>query len=122
MTVNASKLLRQAKVLDRVAELQGFGAAAVEVTVASILADLAEDRALARELGMVSVAVAASMGRAKVAGLIVERKELGDPGDFSRMNANELREHIAKEATELGLGDLTLATLAASPAPGGKPH
>jgi hypothetical protein len=45
----------------------------VEVTVASLINDLEEDRKLARELGQASAAVAANTLKAKLAGRLVER-------------------------------------------------
>jgi phage terminase small subunit len=69
----------------------------------AILDELKEARDLALKLEQPNVMVSASMGRAKVAGLIIERSEQGKPGDFSAMSKDELREHIRREAEELGL-------------------
>lgn len=39
----------------------------------------------------------------KELGMFVDRKEVGKPGDFESMNADQLREYIRREAAELGL-------------------
>jgi phage terminase small subunit len=54
----------------------------------------------------------------KELGMFIERKEVGRPGDFENMNADQLREYIRREAEELGLG----ATSIAQPNGSGKPH
>jgi hypothetical protein len=41
------------------------------------------------------------MGKATVAGLIVERKEVGRPGEFENMSIDELREYIVRESQKL---------------------
>lgn len=40
----------------------------------------------------------------KELGMFVDRKEVGRPGDFESMNADQLREYIRRETAELGLG------------------
>jgi phage terminase small subunit len=54
----------------------------------------------------------------KELGMFIDRKEVGRPGDFENMNADQLREYIRREAEELGLG----ATPVAQPNGSGKPH
>ena len=51
-----------------------------------------EDRELARQLKQPSAATAATVAQAKLAGLIVDRKEVGQPGEFENMKAEELAE------------------------------
>ena len=45
----------------------------------------------------------ASMGKAKVFGLIIDRREIGDPGAFDNMTDEELVEQAKKRASALGL-------------------
>ena len=66
-----------------------------------LLADLAEDRALARETKQVSAAIQATQLSAKLVGLLIERKESGAPGDFS--NAQSPEDVLAIVRKELGL-------------------
>lgn len=95
--VNASKLLRLAKVRERIAELQDRGAIRAEVTVQSVLGELEEARKAAMSNGQTSAAVAATMGKAKIAGLIIDRRERGRPGEFEDMSDEQLAEFIARE-------------------------
>jgi hypothetical protein len=77
-------------------------AAKAEVTAAKILDELREAWALARDKGQPSAMVAASMGRAKVAGLIAEKKEVEQPGDFIKdMSGEELADFIRTEAADV---------------------
>ena len=73
--VNASRLLRHAQVQSRVRELQAAQAEASQITAERLLAELEEARSLALSLGQAGAAVAASMGRAKLCGLLVDRRE-----------------------------------------------
>jgi len=41
------------------------------------------------------------MGKATVAALVVERKEVGRPGEFENMSIDELREYIVRESQKL---------------------
>jgi hypothetical protein len=68
------------------------------------LAELEEARLLALCLDQPAAAVAASMGKAKVSGNIVQRHEHGKPGDFNHLNDEELKESlydVTKELAEL---------------------
>lgn len=58
---------------------------------------------LARQIQQPSAAVAAVMGQARLAGLIVDKKEVGAAGDFENMQAADLAKELVKEAAELGL-------------------
>jgi hypothetical protein len=61
--------------------------------------------------------VSAYMGRAKIAGLVVDRSETGKPGDFSDMTNQELYRYVLvqafetlkRAATEEGLSFVDLA-------------
>jgi hypothetical protein len=80
----------------RVAEIQYGGAA-------SVLAELETARLLALKLGQASAAVAATMGKAKILGLIIDRREVGEVGAFDHMTDDELVEEAKKRAAALGL-------------------
>lgn len=86
----ASRLLSNVDVQLRVSELQNRGAERAELTVEALLDELEEARTLAAELKQPAAMVAASMGKGKVAGLIIDKAEKGKPGDFDfgeRVNA-----------------------------------
>ena len=43
------------------------------------------------------------MGMAKLAGLIIDRREIGQPGEFDNMTDAELVAKAARDARELGI-------------------
>jgi hypothetical protein len=43
------------------------------------------------------------VGRAKVAGLVIDRKEVGAPNEFENMSTEELREFVMREAESLSI-------------------
>ncbi len=100
----ASRLLTDVKVKARIAELQERSAKRAEVTAESIIEELEQARALAIANNQSNAAVSASMGKAKVAGLIIEKQERGAPGDFSKMSDGELRDFIAGRVAGIGSG------------------
>jgi hypothetical protein len=85
----------------RIREIQAVGARKAEVTTESILAELEEARVLAMRLEQPNAAVAASMGKAKVAGKIVQRHEHGQPGAFAELNDEELQQAILEQTRKL---------------------
>lgn len=74
---NASRLTSNEKVQARVAEIQERGAIRAEVTVSTLLEELEAARiaALAAATPQSSAAVAASLGKAKLLGLITDKSE-----------------------------------------------
>ena len=83
-TINeaASRLLKDSKVVARLSTLRERAVKKTLVTVESIAAELDEARALAlsAEVSQPSAAISASMGKAKLYGLIIDKKLLGsDP-------------------------------------------
>lgn len=95
--VAASKLMRDAKVSLRLAELQAAAQKRNEITVDTITAMLREDRDLARDIQQPSAAVAAAMGLAKVHGLIIDRSKLS--GDPDNPVVTEIRRTIVDSKT-----------------------
>lgn len=87
---NACRLATNGNIAKRVAALKAKAAEKVIVTVADIAQQLDEDREFARELDSPSAAVSATMGKAKVLGLLEDRTKVditsaGKPlglGDF----------------------------------------
>jgi hypothetical protein len=100
---NCIRLKGNERVANRVAELQRRGAARAEVTIASLVEELDEARVIALKLGQASAAVAAIMGKAKITGQIVDRAEVGQPGEFSEMTEEELRRYIMSSLKTIGL-------------------
>jgi phage terminase small subunit len=73
---NAARLTKNDGVAARVAQLKSKAAEKVVVTVADIAQQLDEDREFARQLNQASAAVSASMGKAKVLGLLEDRAKV----------------------------------------------
>jgi hypothetical protein len=73
--VNASRLLKNAKILDRVRELQAEAAQEVKETIDKCVAELNEDRRDAKAQGQHSAAISAVMGKAKLLGLVTDKHE-----------------------------------------------
>lgn len=71
----ASRLSTNVNVQRRLAELQQRAAERTIVTVEDIAKQLDEDRQFARENGAAAAAVSATLGKAKVLGLIVDKAE-----------------------------------------------
>jgi hypothetical protein len=111
--VNACRLLAHANVKRRITELKKQMAARNRITVDSLVSELEEDRALARALGQPSAAVAAVQLKARLSGLLIDRKEQGAPGDFTALQTpDEVLAAVRRE-----LGDAAADMLSASLAP-----
>lgn len=72
--VSACKLLADVKIAQRVTELKADHVARHEVTVDTIRAMLLEDREFAREVESAGASVSATMGLAKLYGLLVDKQ------------------------------------------------
>lgn len=80
--VNASKLLADAKVALRVKDIQRKHVERHEITVDDLIRELDEARRLALDTEAPSAAVAATMGKGKLLGLVVDRNQMaGDPNN-----------------------------------------
>jgi len=79
---NACRLNADENIQARLAELQGEAAANAKVTVASICRELDEANAVAKAKGQAAAMVSAATLRAKLAGLMVDKVEVGGPGAF----------------------------------------
>ena len=83
------------------------------ITVDSLIDDLDADRDLARALEQPSAAIAATQLKARLSGLLIDRKEQGAPGDFTALqSADEVLAAVRRE-----LGDAAADLLSASLAP-----
>ena len=54
-------------------------------------------------LGQASAAVQCTMGKAKILGLIIDRREVGDAGAFDHLTDEQLMEEAKKRAELLGI-------------------
>jgi phage terminase small subunit len=99
--VEGKRLLKHPLITLRLQAAQERVAAKAEVTAAKILDELREAWALARDKGQPWAMVAASMGRAKVAGLVAEKKDVEQPNGFDDMSDEELAEFIRTNAADV---------------------
>jgi hypothetical protein len=76
---NAARLNAKEHIRSRVEQIQGRAAEKAAVTVKDIAAQLDEDRAFARQVGSAAASVSATMGKAKVLGLVIEKVEHAGP-------------------------------------------
>jgi phage terminase small subunit len=85
---NACRLTGNDKIKQRVAELQGKAAARVEITAAKLLADLEGIKQQAEKAKQFSAAARAAEIQAKLAGFMVEKREVTNVSaeiDFTRL-------------------------------------
>lgn len=96
---NASTLKAKQIIKDRVDEILGAAADEVICTVHDIARQLDDDRLFARENVAPSAAIAATMGKAKVLGLMVEKHEHtgkdGGPMETVDLTPTEIGRRIA---------------------------
>jgi phage terminase small subunit len=71
----ACKLLKSPKVSQRVNELKSLHRQRHEITVDDLVAELEEARAIAKDNGTPAAMVAATMGKGKLLGLVVDKNE-----------------------------------------------
>lgn len=80
-------------------------AKAADITADSIATELEEARALALREGQAAAAVSATATKAKLVGLMIDRKETGKPGDFDNWTEDQLREYLAAKPEDKGNQD-----------------
>ena len=68
-----------------------------------ILAEIEQARLMAIDLEMPGAAWQASMAKAKIRGLIIDRREVGETGAYDALTDDELVALAAKKARELGI-------------------
>ena len=104
---NASVLRAKQNISDRLAEILQESEKTVldqiEYTRDALLSELEEARKLALKRGQPSAAVQASMGKAKLLGLIIDRREVGDVGAFDSWTDEELVKEATRLARSLGI-------------------
>ena len=108
---NACRLIAKSNVKRRVDELRrGLGRRS-EVSATSLIEDLQADRRLAISLKRPGDAIKATMGVARIAGLLIEKREVGSPGGFDRAETlRQIAERHGQEVVDLlrqALGEST---------------
>jgi hypothetical protein len=79
----------------------------IEYTREKLLGELEQARQVAQDARNGSAMAMATLGKAKILGLIIDRREVAEVGAFDHMTDEELVEHAKKQAAELGLPDPT---------------
>ena len=97
---NAARLATTNDVKARMAELQHGAVQQFEITVESIAAELEEERKLALEWKQPSAAVAATVAKAKLGGLFVEKQSINVTHNYNLMTVEELKFEIAAITAE----------------------
>jgi hypothetical protein len=100
------QLERNPQIVRRMRELKAQGAARVELSRKQILDRIFDDWNTSRQLGQMASALKAAelMGK-EMFKMFVDRKEVGQPGDFDNKSEDELRQIIEQEMRELGWSD-----------------
>jgi hypothetical protein len=104
---NATRLRNRPAVQERLAELQAEVAKDTKVTVESICRELDEANAVAKAKGQAAAMVSASALRAKLAGLMVDKVEVGAPRAFDKCDSIEA---VVDELLRYGLDQWHPAT------------
>jgi phage terminase small subunit len=97
---HASRLARNGKVLTRIRELEAQNAQTFEITVELITKRLDEDRALAFKCNNPGAAVQATMGLAKLGGLLTDKSSVVVTHNYQMMSEEEIRFELAALAAE----------------------
>lgn len=97
---NAIRLKGNERIAARVEELKGAAAERAVITIHDIADQLDEDRTFARDLENPSAAISATMGKAKVLGLLTEKHEhTGKDGGPLEIKDTDLARLIAFQLT-----------------------
>jgi len=99
---NANKLTRNHQIIARVREIQAAAQKRHDFTVDDMVMELNENRRISIQKEQMAAANAASMGKAKVLGMVVDKVK--DVTDLDNLNDDELaaeQRRIAEEIAEL---------------------
>src|SRR6266849_8478785 len=98
--VSACQLLRRPKVRERLQEVQAAIIKRSDITVDRILTEYEEARKLAVQQEKPEAMLNASEKKAKLVGLLVDRREIGNAGDFEQMT--DISQILAKVREDAG--------------------
>lgn len=92
----AAELLENGKVTARIEQLQEEARMRHEVTLDSVLDELESARVKALEAGQCAAAVSATMGKAKLLGMLTDKVHCTTEMDVQSMTTEEIKAEIAK--------------------------
>lgn len=98
---NCIRLKGNERVSNRIEELLKTTETELKVTVESMTNLYADLLNGARSAGNFNAAKGAADSLAKMHGLMIDRKETGAPGDFSRMDDDQLRQYVSATVAEI---------------------
>ena len=98
---NCIRLKGNERVSNRIEELLKTTETELKVTVESMTNVYADLLNGARSAGNFNAAKGAADSLAKLHGLMIDRKEAGAPGDFSRMDDDQLRQYVSASIAEI---------------------
>jgi hypothetical protein len=101
---HAARLAGNGRIKARVAEILGKAAQRAEVTIQSLADDLDEAQLLAHEVGQPSAIVAAVIGKARLFGMIVDKRDVTVTHQYAEMPDAELDAEIARMAAQVHRG------------------
>ena len=99
--VNASKVRNNDKVSLRIEELQELAQERHSITIDTLTKELEQARKTAQEAGQSSAMVAATMGKAKLHGLLTDKKEITSPDESMKPRTIVLIGEPVPDYTEL---------------------
>jgi hypothetical protein len=99
---NAARLRTKEDVKTRLAELQAATAQSTKITIQSICAELDAATQVAKQKGQAAAMVSASALRAKLGGLMIDKVEVGSPGEFSNMTSKQVIEVMIEDLIKGG--------------------
>ncbi len=98
---NCIRLRGNERIKERLAYLQGEASKSAKVTIESINRELDEAIAVAKGKHQAQAMVSASSMKAKLAGLLIERTEVGTPGSFDNLcSIPSIADKVLEELTE----------------------
>ena len=108
--VGASRLLTKPNIKARLAELSAPAVRKAKITAESLLNELEETRAGAVSAAQFGAATAAIAAKAKISGIMVDRLEIGGPGEFAACStpAEVVDKLIEQEGAAEALAQLEL--------------
>ena len=90
----ASRLLKHPKVERRIEGIRQAMVKRADITEDNILEKLERVYHRAMDADQLAAANQAATAQAKLVGMLIDRKEIGDAGEFQRMTEQELRDYI----------------------------
>lgn len=91
---NSTRLTKKDEIRQRIIELQQRGGRRAEISIARLVEELEEARQHALALRNPAAMVSATMGKARISGLLINKAEIGEPNAFEAMSEDELRSYI----------------------------